>query len=417
MTIENTLDNAQFEPFARQRLIEWWDQRRLAESQVLVVGAGALGNEVLKNLALVGVGNIYIVDFDIVEPSNLSRSVLFRIGDAGQGYKAEVAARRVSQMHPYRYAQVAYFHGDLVWELGAGVYRAMDVVLGCLDNVEARRFVNMCCWKAEKPWIDGAIHKLSGSVAFYTTETATACYECGVGERLRMLANERYSCLSGVVRTNIQAGNEPTTQTSSAIVAAIQTQEAIKVCHGMAIPGGRKVYYNGLLHNFDVADPSVTSVTEMSVNPACFCHAEDRFGHVTVFNITNTCTVGDLLDLAAQEFGMDNPELVFGTFHTSAQGRRFAITAMCPSTGYTVELYKPAHQVRDVDVTRPGECPGEGPEMRLRTLNRLDRSTEFCGYTLGDLGIPNLDIVKIVDGLQERYVQIGQNLQLVFRYV
>ncbi|NJO08247.1 MAG: hypothetical protein HC876_23590 [Chloroflexaceae bacterium] len=212
MISEQTSEDIRFEPFARQRLIDWWDQRQLADSHVLVVGAGALGNEVLKNLALVGVGNIYIVDFDIVEPSNLSRSVLFRTSDAGQGYKAEVAARRVAQMHPYSEARVSYFHGDLVWDLGAGVYRMMDVVIGCLDNVEARRFVNMCCWKAKKPWIDGAIHKLSGSVAFYTAEATMACYECGVNERLRVLANERYSCLSGVVRTNIQAGNEPTTQ-------------------------------------------------------------------------------------------------------------------------------------------------------------------------------------------------------------
>lgn len=55
------------------RLIGWWDQQRLARARVLVVGAGALGNEVLKNLALLGVGRIYIVDFDQVEMSNLSR--------------------------------------------------------------------------------------------------------------------------------------------------------------------------------------------------------------------------------------------------------------------------------------------------------------------------------------------------------
>jgi adenylyltransferase/sulfurtransferase len=406
-----------FEPFARQQMIEWWNQQRLADAHVLVVGAGALGNEVLKNLALLGVGNIYIIDFDVVEPSNLSRSVLFRSNDTGQGYKAEIAAQRVAQLHTYKKARVSFFHGDLVWDLGAGIYRQMDVILGCLDNVEARRFVNLCCWKAAKPWIDGAIHKLSGSVAFYNSEHEKACYECGISERMRILANQRYSCLSGVIRTNIQAGNEPTTQTSSAIVAAIQTQEAIKLCHGLEIPGGRKVYYNGLLHNFDVEDPSVTTVTELEINPDCFCHDEDRFGDITVFNITNDCKVIDLLRLSEETFGMTESELIFGTFHPSAQGRRFVIQATCPRTGYTVDLYKPAHQVRDVDVTRPGEDPGEGPEMRLKTLNRIDRSMEFSDYTLAQLGIPNLDIVKVADDSQEQYVQIGQDLTSVFKQV
>ena len=64
--------------YGRLRLIPWWRQERLAAARVLVVGAGALGNEVLKNLALLGVGTVYVIDLDAVEPSNLSRSVLFR---------------------------------------------------------------------------------------------------------------------------------------------------------------------------------------------------------------------------------------------------------------------------------------------------------------------------------------------------
>ncbi|MDP6467431.1 MAG: ThiF family adenylyltransferase, partial [Pirellulaceae bacterium] len=56
--------------YSRLRLIAWWDQQKLAQAKVLVVGAGALGNEVLKNLALLGVGTAYVVDFDHIEESN-----------------------------------------------------------------------------------------------------------------------------------------------------------------------------------------------------------------------------------------------------------------------------------------------------------------------------------------------------------
>src|SRR5688572_3734677 len=85
--------------FSRFRLIGWWDQERLSRARVLVIGAGALGNEILKNLALLGVGNVFIADLDRVANSNLSRSVLFREQDCGQP-KVEVAAERTREIYP-----------------------------------------------------------------------------------------------------------------------------------------------------------------------------------------------------------------------------------------------------------------------------------------------------------------------------
>ena len=59
--------------YDRQELISWWDQDRLRAARILVVGAGALGNEVVKNLLLIGIGHIDVIDLDIVERSNLAR--------------------------------------------------------------------------------------------------------------------------------------------------------------------------------------------------------------------------------------------------------------------------------------------------------------------------------------------------------
>ncbi|HAV20946.1 MAG TPA: thiamine biosynthesis protein ThiF, partial [Firmicutes bacterium] len=91
--LEITVADLEEDRYSRLRLIPWWDQSKLKNAKVMVVGAGALGNEVIKNLALVGVGNILIIDMDIIENSNLSRSVLFRAEDCGR-LKAEVAAER-----------------------------------------------------------------------------------------------------------------------------------------------------------------------------------------------------------------------------------------------------------------------------------------------------------------------------------
>src|SRR5689334_21620646 len=101
--------------YSRLRLIPWWRQEKLAAAKVLVVGAGALGNEVVKNLALVGVGTTYVIDRDAIETSNLSRSVLFRTSDGGRP-KARVVAERAREINP----EVAFhwLRGDVINDLG-----------------------------------------------------------------------------------------------------------------------------------------------------------------------------------------------------------------------------------------------------------------------------------------------------------
>src|SRR5258705_9075175 len=120
--------------FHRFGLISWWDQKKLADAKVLVIGAGALGNEIVKNLALLGVGHILIADLDRIENSNLSRSVLYRAADNGQ-YKATIAARSAVEIYPG--LKVHAFNGNVVYDLGLCVFRWADVVLTGLDKPDA----------------------------------------------------------------------------------------------------------------------------------------------------------------------------------------------------------------------------------------------------------------------------------------
>jgi molybdopterin/thiamine biosynthesis adenylyltransferase len=169
----NEAAGADEDRFGRFRLIGWWDQSKLTQAKILVVGAGALGNEIVKNLALLGVGNVLIADLDRIENSNLSRSVLYRESDNGR-FKAEVAAEAARGIYPE--IRVGAFNGNVVHDLGAGVFRWADVVIGGLDNREARLAINRHCQRVERPWIDGAIEAIAGTArVFLPGEGACDC--------------------------------------------------------------------------------------------------------------------------------------------------------------------------------------------------------------------------------------------------
>ena len=208
-------------------LLSWFKMERVKQARVLVAGAGALGNEVVKNLALFGVGHIYVVDFDQIELSNLTRSVLFREEDAySHAYKADIVAKRAREINPQ--IEVTPIVGNLFSEVGFGLYRSVDVIIGCLDSRLARYLLNRMAMRAGKSWIDGSIENMTGAVKVYTP--GVACYECGLSREEFNNIMLRTGC-ADVVRTQTEHGRIATTPISASIIGALQVQEAMKIIH------------------------------------------------------------------------------------------------------------------------------------------------------------------------------------------
>ncbi|MGI9516617.1 MAG: HesA/MoeB/ThiF family protein, partial [Pirellulaceae bacterium] len=247
--------------YSRLKLIGWWDQDRLRRSRVLVVGAGALGNEVLKNLALVGIGHITLIDFDVIENSNLSRSVLYRAQDTGQA-KADVAARAVRDLNPD--VSITAINGNVLTQIGLGLVREKDLVIGCLDNREARLWVNRMCWKVGTPWIDGGIQEVNGVAKVFIPPDG-ACYECGMTEMDYQLIQLRYSCPL-LKREDLLQGKVPTAPTIASIIGGLQVQEALKLLHGIPTDHGSAMVFNGAANQFYKSE---------------FQHREDCLSHET----------------------------------------------------------------------------------------------------------------------------------------
>lgn len=211
--------------YDRQERITWWDQAALSKSRVLVVGAGALGNEIVKNLALVGVGHISIVDMDQIEHTNLARCVFFRSGDEGK-YKSDALAAAAKAMNP-DVETVAY--SVAVQKLGNAFFNQFDLVVAGLDNREARIWLGASLRRLGIIWIDGAIEGLMGKVQAFVPDGP--CYACSMTEQeWKIMAHRRSCSLLGV--EEMLGGHTPTNATTSSIIAGMESQEAIKYLVG-----------------------------------------------------------------------------------------------------------------------------------------------------------------------------------------
>ncbi len=361
--------------YSRQRLIPWWDQERLARARVLVVGAGALGNEILKLLALTGVGQALIYDLDRIERSNLSRTVLFKEADEGD-LKAEVAARRMSELNPdvKAYGRAS----NVMYEAGLGVFLWADVVVCGLDNRLARMFVNGCCARVERPWIDGAIEGLSGIVRmFYPWRTA--CYECTMNEVDHRQARQRLSCAM-LARDEAELGHVPTTAVAGSFIAALEVQEAIKYLHGQPTLEGEGVHVNGLWGDF----------SRVTYQRRAECPWHEPLGVVEPLGCgTADITLGELLDRAESRLG--GP----ATLDLS----REVITGLrCPECGHAERAGIALGAMREAEAA----CPLCGTHRIVEFTGSIARGDVELSLTPAEIGLPPFDVIAARRGLESR---------------
>jgi adenylyltransferase/sulfurtransferase len=370
--------------------ISWWQQEVVRNATVLVVGAGALGNEVLKNLALMGIGNLLIADFDTIEDSNLSRSVLFRASDRGRR-KVDAAAERVKELNPD--VNVQTWHGNINFEMGLGVFRHVDAIIGCLDNREARLSINRFSYAVNKPWVDGAIQELMGIVRVFWPGQG-ACYECTLSDLDYQIINLRYSCPL-LARENILQGKVPTTPTSASIVAAFQTQEALKLIHNMEVQAGKAMMINGLTND--------VYTTEYPVKEYCMSHS--TFDPIIELPqaTTQTTTLSDLLAIARAELG-DEAVLEFDS--------ELVVKMVCGDCGEETAVFQRMARLYENEAT----CPNCGARRDMELTHRISGDEAFLHRTLADVDVPPLGIIRAKNGGQRVYYEMTGDKEIFFKF-
>jgi adenylyltransferase/sulfurtransferase len=271
-------------------------QKRLKNAKVLCVGAGGLGSPAMLYLAAAGVGTIGVIDFDVVDESNLQRQIIHGQSDIGRS-KAQSARDSITEINPY--VNVVIYEEQLDTDNALQIFEQYDLIVDGTDNFATRYLVNDACVLLGKPYVWGSIYRFDGQASVFWAEHGP-CYRCLYPEPPP--PGMVPSCAEGGVLGVLCAS-----------IGSIQVNEAIKVITGIGDPlVGRLMIYDALEMSYRTVrvrkDPECAvcgknpTITEL-IDYEAFCGTVSEDAQRAAAGSTITAT--DLKEM------LDNDEKIF----------------------------------------------------------------------------------------------------------
>jgi molybdopterin/thiamine biosynthesis adenylyltransferase len=388
------LDYDNNDRFAIYKLMAYFREDIVRDARIFCAGAGALGNEVLKNFALLGVGQLWFADFDDIDRSNLAKSVLFRPSDIGRA-KVDVAAERLGEMDPEM--GLHPLSADIRYDIGMGVFRRMDVLCSVVDSIDARVGFNRIAAALGKPWLDAGIGELSWRVACWDPKDGP-CFECMMDDAMRFQQHLPYAPTCAPMAEAIREMNrQPTSPLAAAMSGALLAQEALKLLHDarmdepppeLVMPHGHSFYFGG-------GDPYLEVQTRRR-SPDCPGH--EHWGDIHEepgFTAAGT-TLRQLIERGAELLDV-KPAAV-----SLRLGFDLITELYCHACGWRGEYFYP-RRGRHLDLSCRS-CDNEARPDYKRALRATER---FADRPLADLGFPPLHIFLLYGGKNRIAVELA----------
>jgi len=274
-------------------------QKRLKNARVLCVGAGGLGSPALLYLAAAGVGTLGVIDFDVVDESNLQRQIIHGQSDVGRP-KAQSARDSIAEINPY--VHVVLHEELLTADNAMEIFAGYDLIVDGTDNFATRYLVNDACVLLGKPYVWGSIYRFDGQASVFWAEHGP-CYRCLYPEPPP--PGMVPSCAEGGVLGVLCAS-----------IGSIQVNEAIKVITGVGEPlAGRLMIYDALEMSYRAVrvrkDPECAicgknpTITEL-IDYDAFCGALSADAQLAASGSTITASqLKDMLDRGEDIFLVD----------------------------------------------------------------------------------------------------------------
>lgn len=398
-----------FNYFARQNLVlPPKVGKMLSNIRVLIAGVGAGGNAILTNLVLMGVRNITLVDFDYVEDSNLSRTVLFRKKDIGKS-KALVAAERLKEMALSENPHIVGLHGNIMTDFGKGqLFMDHDIVISCIDTLQGRSFINDWCVRTNTPFFEMGFEGYTTNVTFFAPEDGyeqitdgkvieklptddgffpkiigrfNVCLREDIGQG--DFDGKRHSC-SGFKITDTSLSKIPTIQTAASMAGTFVATELIKYLSGKDSMRNKILHYYGLTHE--------TICCNYKPNPHCTIHQENI--PIYCLDISQDDTIGCILDKIHEKWNalplIHVPSFVFNG-NCACCGKKMIINKL-ESEIYNNERWCLECRSLFEDYEHHLEYPNQWNKTSKEI--HLDSDESLLKLRPSDIGIPRDDILS-----------------------
>lgn len=221
-------------------ILAGYDPECLHAAKVLVVGLGALGQNLVQNLALLGIGQLMLVDYDTFEGHNATRSPFYptrtEVARFGQG-KAAIVAHRAAQASTASKPSV-FYAATLIQVLGDGALSWADVVVAAVDSLNARAWLAERCRLLARPMVEGGFSGADFNLSAFAPTSGAVCYRCGRPEREASMSCTAYALAAE------KASIVPAIQTSAAVLGGYQAEQVVQLLHGRLDRFGQRSYGN-----------------------------------------------------------------------------------------------------------------------------------------------------------------------------
>jgi molybdopterin/thiamine biosynthesis adenylyltransferase len=362
------------ELFSRERLAGH-DPAVLERTVVAVIGAGAAGNNIALNLALLGVGEIRLVDDDVIDPSNLTRSPGFAMVHSSVGAsKASVLARAIARLHPRSDARVRYANARIE-ALGFGALVGATVVVSAVDSKQARAYLADATRLLGIPMVEVGFRYPNAHVAvFGNREHGSPCWRCREPEA----RGERASC-SLYARRVVSAGRTPATQPLAAVVGAFAAEACVRLAH-------REHALDDTFVDIDLRTLQAETMRLASADRCPGVHR--RPAKPTPVALDHTASAAQLL--AAVRPFVESPALELR--------EPYVTTGPCVHCGARVHVGALSSAVREAPRCRT--CPaGTRAPAPLVIVSEVDEQSPARRTSLRRLGYVPGDVVAVRDGV------------------
>jgi adenylyltransferase/sulfurtransferase len=299
-----------------------YDPNRLAAARVLLIGAGALGQNVGLNLALSQVGQLLVVDFDDFEPHNATRSPLFPSPYERRRWgtkKAAVVAKKLRKLVAWsKSPRLSYYVGP-IQQFGDSPFQDASIVVSAVDSNRARAYIGEMCRKHRTPLVEGGFDGADISYSVLANEATGPCWLCN--QAIEIVDQLRISCAARAAEAEA-AGFVPATQPAAAALGAFMAEAVIQVAHKNREVLDRRVYLN----------TRTTRATTVRLPKDEHCQGRHAWPKSSFeLALGSESRAGQLLDQLSRR--LQDPVVVLPD--------RFVAAAPCMECAHAVEINKP----------------------------------------------------------------------------